>query len=232
MIMKIAIIGTAPSSRHLAPIGNSAWTTWVCSPDNRDLTGVDAWFELHHNVTSRPTGKEFVDFLRGLDVPLYAHPDSNLCTEGAATAFPLRALEKKFGSTFLTSSIALMFAYAMTLPGVDEIGIFGVDMAHGTEYQDQRMGLLHFIEKAEDAGITVTVPEQSSLRLPRRAYGDRLSPQAAKLEARISELTTRLNDTIVQCNTLASQRDTLLAEVKYLEGARDDAIDILRTIVV
>src|SRR5713226_4715918 len=46
--LKIAMIGTAPSSRMLAPFNDPSWKIWACSPGNMNaLPRVDTWFELH-----------------------------------------------------------------------------------------------------------------------------------------------------------------------------------------
>jgi len=48
--LKIAMIGTAPSSRMLAPFNDPEWTIWGSSPGNMDLPRADAWFEIHSNL--------------------------------------------------------------------------------------------------------------------------------------------------------------------------------------
>src|SRR5580698_10373126 len=48
--LKVAMIGTAPSSRMLAPFNDPSWKIWACSPGNMNtLPRVDVWFELHSN---------------------------------------------------------------------------------------------------------------------------------------------------------------------------------------
>ena len=46
--MKIAILGSAPSSLSLAPFGDETWKIWGCSPGVYPFCPrADAWFELH-----------------------------------------------------------------------------------------------------------------------------------------------------------------------------------------
>ena len=35
--LKVALIGTAPSSRMLAPFNDPSWTIWACSPGNQNI---------------------------------------------------------------------------------------------------------------------------------------------------------------------------------------------------
>ena len=45
--LRVALIGTAPSSRLLAPYQDPAWTIWACSPGNMNtIPKADVWFEL------------------------------------------------------------------------------------------------------------------------------------------------------------------------------------------
>src|SRR3981189_2150960 len=49
--LKVALIGTAPSSRMLAPYNDPSWKIWACSPGNMNvLPRVDVWFELHSDL--------------------------------------------------------------------------------------------------------------------------------------------------------------------------------------
>ena len=55
--MKVAIIGTSPSSRMLAPFADESWQIWVCSQGNvGKLPRVSKWFEIH-SITDL-TGEE------------------------------------------------------------------------------------------------------------------------------------------------------------------------------
>ena len=44
--MKIALLGSAPSSRMLAPFKDPNWEIWSCSPANKDLPST-YFFEIH-----------------------------------------------------------------------------------------------------------------------------------------------------------------------------------------
>src|SRR5262245_29911805 len=73
--LKIAIVGTAPSSRGLAPFNDPSWQIWVCSPGNMNaVPRVDAWFEIHSNLLwpeCRSYGEPYVNWLRQQTFPIY-----------------------------------------------------------------------------------------------------------------------------------------------------------------
>src|SRR5882724_13388828 len=66
--LKIALIGTAPSSRMLAPYNDPSWTIWACSPGNMNaLPRVNVWFELHSNLLwpeHESYGKPYIEWLK------------------------------------------------------------------------------------------------------------------------------------------------------------------------
>jgi len=46
--LKIALVGSAPSSVLLAPYGDPSWEIWGCSPGvYYQAPRTEAWFELH-----------------------------------------------------------------------------------------------------------------------------------------------------------------------------------------
>jgi len=73
--LKIALIGTAPSSRGLAPYKDPDWKIWACSPGNMDqLPRVDAWFEVHSNLLWPECisyGQPYVEWLKKQTFPIY-----------------------------------------------------------------------------------------------------------------------------------------------------------------
>jgi len=219
--LKIAIVGTAPSSRNLAPLGDESWTIWACSTGNIDISRWDAWFEIHDFTSIRNGFPDFVAMLESVtDKPVYLpHPDADI---PAFQPFPHKHLKSEYGTEFLTSSISWMMAFAIE-QSPEEIALYGVDMAQSTEYAEQRWGVLHFVDLARRRGIKVTIPDVSDLNIPRRTYAiDKPSPMAVKLDARMVELKARLN-------AVSTQKRALEHEETYLSGAIDDLSYIIRT---
>src|SRR5882762_11898832 len=143
--LKVAMIGTAPSSRDLAPFNDPTWTIWSCSPGNAHgtLPRVDAWFEVHSNLLWPECisyGRPYVEWLKQQKFPIYMQ-DQSLVPN--ATVFPKDDVVAEFGDDFFTSSFAWMMALAMQ-QGATEIALYGIDMASRDEYIRQRPGFYYF----------------------------------------------------------------------------------------
>lgn len=225
--MKVAIIGTAPLSVKLAPYDDKEWTIWACSPGNMNqLPRVDAWFELHamaemigqeNQVWSAP----WLGWLRTQKCPIYMQEHNDAVPQ--AIVFPRDVLLKKFGRNWFSSSVAWMMAYAIHL-GVEEIGLFGVDMAHGQEhYTAQKAGCLRFIEIAKELGITVTVPWESCLARQPPLYGYN---EATHFARRLNVMRNALNASV---QAMRAQRENLDREIAYSSGAVEQIDYFIRT---
>ena len=146
--LKVALVGTAPSSRMLAPFGDPSWKIWGCSPGNMNaLPRYDAWFEIHANLMwpeHASYGPAYIEWLKTLVVPVYMQDQSQVPN---ATPFPWRELTAEFGEDFFTSSFAWMMAFAMQ-QGAAEIALYGIDMASRDEYILQRPGFFFFRHEA------------------------------------------------------------------------------------
>lgn len=214
--LKIALIGTAPSSRMLAPYNDPSWTIWACSPGNMGaLPRVDAWFEIHGSLLwpeNKHYGEPYIKFLSELKIPVYMQ-DNRYCAN--ATALPKDELVKEFGPYYFTSSFSWMMALAM-YQGAQEIMLFGIDMASRDEYILQRPGAYHFFNEAKKRGIKISAPYESDIMQPPGLYGySEVTPFGRKLIARTQELKDRLNG-------MRQQRDGLTQNITYLEGALED----------
>jgi hypothetical protein len=220
---KVAIIGTAPSSRDLAPYTDPTWEMWVCSPGNmRAVPRVTRWYEIHSNLLwpeHKHYGEPYIAWLNEQAFPIYMQ-DNSLVPR--AIPYPKDEIVKEFGPYFFTSSFAWMIAHAIQ-EGVQEIALFGVDMASKDEYILQRSGGHYFIQEARKRGIKVTLPFESDLEQPPGLYGYTDStPLGRKIAARRQELAGRLAE-------MKRQRDSLNHSITYLEGAAED-IEYFETI--
>lgn len=221
--LKIAIIGTAPSSRSLAPFADPSWKIWGCSAGNQGmLPRVDAWFEIHSNLLwpeHEHFGRPYLDWLNQQTFPIYMQ-DNSLVPR--ATPYPKDEIIAEFDRFFFTSSFAWMMALAIK-QGAKEIGLWGVDMASRDEYILQRAGGHFFIREARRRGIIVHIPKESDLAQPPALYGfDDSTNFMRKLCAREKELKDRINP-------MKQQREQLTQNITYLEGALED-IDYVKTI--
>jgi len=216
---KIAIVGTAPSSRRLAPFADANWGIWACSPANADLPRIDTFFQLHALGSVAPETKH-VDWINAQAFDLFMQDVNDLCQR--ARRFPKEELIKQFGCFFFTSTIAWMIAYAIT-KAPQEIGVYGVDMGHDTEYGEQKIGCQHFLWLARLAGIVVRVPMESDLLSPVPLYGySEATPIGRKLQVRDEELRGELRG----LQALKQQTDE---RITFLQGALSDLAYMRRT---
>jgi len=219
--LKIALIGTAPSSRMLAPYGDPSWKIWACSPGNMNaLPRVDAWFEIHGSLLwpeNKHYGEGYIAWLSQLKIPVYMQDQRYF---PHAVPLPKDELVEEFGPYYFTSSFSWMMAMAMRTMRLEnrtgEIALYGIDMASRDEYILQRPGAYHFFQEAKRRGIKMTAPNESDILQPPGLYGySEVTPVGRKLLARRQEITDRLNQ-------MRPQRDQLIQQITYLEGALED----------
>ena len=227
---RVAILGTAPSSRLMAPFADPSWTIWGSSPGNSGDPGSgpaalprlpDAWVEMHANFLwpeyIHAYGQAYVKWMAEKTFPVLCPIDIPGYKElfPRAMAFPWQQLVAEFGPFFFTSTFAWMMAYAIK-QGVKEIGLFGVDMSSKDEYILQRPGGHYFMMKAIERGIKVTVPQESDLVQPPPLYGIHDStPMGRKQASRRQEVTGRIQQ--AQMRLQQAQN-----EMTYLSGALED----------
>lgn len=215
-VLKVALIGTAPSSRGLAPFNDPTWEIWGCSAGNRGmLPRVNRWFEIHANMywpENAAWGPDYVNWLRQQPFPIYMQ-DQRFVPN--AIPLPKDELVAEFGPYFFTSSFAWMMAMAMK-EGAKEIMLFGIDMASREEYIIQRPGAYHFFQEAKRRGVKISAPYESDIMQPPGLYGfSEVTPFGRKMLARKQELSDRLSGINSQLNSLNQQK-------VYLEGAMED----------
>lgn len=198
---KIAIVGTAPSSRQLAPFDNKEWDIWGCSPGNvNQLPRCDAWFELHGDLDIRPQTWPYLDWLADQSFPVWMQKAGNPRVP-KSIEFPKNKLVEEFGQYFFTSTVAWMLAYAISQKPKG-IAIYGVDMCTTEEYTAQRPGCHYFLQKAVERGITIGIPPESDLHRPFPLYGyaeatmigRKLLVQEQEYQGAMNEWTAKLNE--------------------------------------
>lgn len=216
---KVAIVGTQPSSRVVAPFGDPEWTIWGTSPGNMNmLPRIDAWFEMHVNLMwpkYRIYGEPYIRWVNDNHWPVVAI-DQRFFPR--AIRYPIEDILKKFGLPqpyFFTSTFAYTMAYAIHV-GVEEMALYGVDMSSKDEYILQRGGGHHFICVAYERGIKVTIPPESDLAQPPPLYGYcDMTPYGRKNAAREDEMIDRVGQIEQQITALQQQ-------LIYLKGALEN----------
>jgi hypothetical protein len=162
--MKVAVLGLAQSSRHLCPWNDQSWEVWGLAWDTERYRFHRA-FEMHDMETMKtskastynnlPAYFEKINHCQRLYMPeAYGEVPS-------AERYPYELVGTVCGA-YWESSIAYMVSLAIA-SGVDEIGIYGVDMRASEEYAYQRANLEYLIGLARGKAIKVHVPDASPL---------------------------------------------------------------------
>jgi hypothetical protein len=116
---------------------------------------------------------------------------------------------------FCSSSLFWMMALAIQR-GASKIGLWGVDMAAGEEYELQRAGIHYLTYIARARGIEVGCPMESDLFTPRFRYAvDEWTHGYRKTRARRQELESRLAMAKAQAADFSNA-------THFLHGALDD----------
>jgi len=239
--VKIALVGSAPSSVTLAPYGDPTWAIFGCSPGVfAHARRVTAWIELHRwepgvigcPETQKPWfSPEYVAWMAKQPLVWMHEPVAEIPN---SKRLPIENLLARYGTNWFTSSVAYMLAMSIDeilaareqrdkglspalLEGVnDAIGLYGIDMAATEEWGYQRAGCQHFILLADSLGIDVIVPAESDLLRPMPLYGLMESTHwHIKLTARKRELEGRL----ANCRAALANCQR---EETFLLGALDD----------
>ena len=238
---KVAIVGFAPSSMPLAPFEDESWEIWTLNNIYTafDLPRWDRWFELHPNFReyapfhdarmdaasivrgdSRPVGKK-IDHLEWLKAQTPERPIYFLKDEPdipAAVRYPIEAMKawcaREDLATYFTNSISYMVALAL-MDGYKTIGVWGVDMAAGGEYQIERPSVEYWLAAVKGCGAKLVLPKETEL-LKARLYGyDHDSDFVVKARSRHAEL-------IGNHNKALQQAQEAQAAAHYFRGAAED----------
>ncbi len=186
--MKIAIVGTAKASRHLAPYTDPEWSPpdgeiWCCGGYDFSVKRYDRWFELHDRDVPLPgaapgeTGWEMNDdVLAQAGKPVFVQQDPKADHE---VRFPIEKNISMLGDRNLTSTPAHMMALAIlklrsdlcrTPEPQDMIGIWGIEMLLEEEYREQRPGMQHFMDMCIAMNIEVLLPTGCGLIARSKVY--------------------------------------------------------------
>ena len=211
---KIAILGSAVSSVRMAPFDNPEWEIWACSPANKGIPRCEVWFELHNpEVKIREGLSEWLEWLKTRPIVYMqkAYPGYI-----GGREYPLQALIAKWGPFWWTSQLSFMIALAVE-QNPAAIGIYGVDMAANSEYNQQRLACQYFIQHIiKNTDIDLIVPPESDILEPAALYGYcESSRRWRKYAARKDELQSRISN-------LRAEAEKKNAEAAHLIGAMDD----------
>jgi len=211
---KVAIVGSSDTTRHLAPYGDESWEIWTLNDMHTIAPRMTRLFELDPVIELPHYSYDF--HRNNTVVPIWMmFPQDDF---PAAVQYPHEVIVKEFGRYF-TSSISWMLALAI-YEGVDEIALYGVDMAHSSEYGHQRPSCEYFIGLARGKGIPVSVPEQSELLKARRMY-------ALEFDTSLP-IIVRRRDQLIRERDAAQQQKT---QAMFAEAERNGGIEMLNYVI-
>jgi hypothetical protein len=218
---KVAIVGFAPSTRDKAPYNNPEWEIWVLNEyktilPNGGASNITKHFELHHRSTvlDSKRNKDYIDDLRSSTVPIYMtekHDDIPMSVE-----YPLQDIIKALGTDYFTNSISYMIAMAV-YEGVEELAIYGVDMAQEEEYAKERPSVEYFVGYARARGIPVFIPPESDICKVPYLYGfqeESASKICKTIDPKRADLVARLNNADYTVDEMLERTDYTLK--KYI----------------
>jgi hypothetical protein len=153
MVLKVAVIGLAPSTHAKAPWDDPTWEKWGL-PWDASYGLMDRHFEMHdRRLLDGPHSKRVTDYAQRLNDCARLYTQEN---------YPFEAVAQSIGQAYWNSSIAYVMALAIH-EGAREIGIYGVDMDGTDEYGYQKANMEYLIGVARGQGINVYVPPESAL---------------------------------------------------------------------
>lgn len=185
---KVALVGTS-STAVAAPFDDPSWEIWTMT--DRSIPRWDVFFELHDRAVL-DRDRVYADLLINDGTrKIYTRPEFVDVIPGAV-ALPFEELTARYGSWFFTSTVAWAMALAVEQGDIDELGLWGIDMAAETEYASQKPGCRFFIQLARLSGMKIKAPSMCEIIVPGIRYGiDADPPLRMKLTAREQELSVR-----------------------------------------
>lgn len=172
--MKIAIVGTASTSLHLADNLDKDWLIYSCNGASEHIKRYDLHFELHSikylRQIDNPPPESYFDMLKngGKKIMLNAaYDDFPLCQ-----VYPIEEVVEYFDTKYFNNTISYMIAYALYKhPTMTELALIGVDMAGDGEYAHQRPCCEFYLGYARARGVQIHIPDVCPLVKSSHLYG-------------------------------------------------------------
>lgn len=229
---KVCIVGYAENSRHLAWFDDPDCEIWGVNQLTRFIPREDRHFQIHTNWDAKEHWAAHTDqaaWLKACPIPVYmighepAIPNS--------LAYPVQWVKEqlglagdpdieKSGLDYFTSSIAFMYALAIA-EGFKEIGIYGIDLIIGREYDFEKACVEFYMGIAHARGIQIHRPENSALLWQSHRYGYETAPNygffglqvLANRRDAIQKEVTKHRDLVHTANGRVSEAEYVLSHL-------------------
>lgn len=211
---KVAVLGFTDSWK-LAPFNDPEFEIWGLNELYQFIPRWDRWFDIHARgiyENDRNRVHDHILKLRAMTCPIYMQQHWDDIPN--SVPYPLQEIAKAFPNPcpdarpYLTNSITYMILLAL-LEGFQELHVYGVDMAHDTEYSFQKPSCEWAVGIVQGKGIKLYIPHESDLIKTNFLYGFEADAAHAfdrKLAARKSEMDRKIAELDQQIANLNEAR--------------------------
>ena len=221
---KVCIVGYAENSRHLAWYNDPDCEIWGVNQLNRFIPRADRWFQIHYDwddKTKWAVGTDQRKWIQEAQIPVYMiEHDPSLPN---SVRYPIeRVMAELRTHDYFQSTIAFMVALAIA-EGFKTIGIYGIDLIIGREYQFEKPNVEYLLGIANERGIEIHKPEGCALLWQGFRYGYDKEPDYgfysySKLRARTEQLAKQVR----QLEHAVKVWEGRVEEAKWVRDKLDD----------
>jgi hypothetical protein len=239
---KVALVGFASSSKHLAPYTDHSWEIWGMNELYKQVPRWDRLFEIHtlehlRSESSREgQGEPHLTWLRkqpGPGDPLFCpvYMQKHFDDIPASVELPvaeLAAMGIPGDPPYFTSTPAYMIAMAIAM-GYEEIGLWGIDLLESQEYQYQRPCAEFWCGYAIGKGIKITIASTSALCKANYLYGFTYPPipgEYAPLVAFYQEQLKAVNEANAAQKLGAENTAAIIRTIRTLKKKRVEGLTL------
>jgi hypothetical protein len=229
---RIAILGFSDTVRD-APVNDPSWELWAMNGFHRAAKpdfGIDVpeeryglWLDMHTLQYTREYGKRAGIGDSQIEWLQKEHPFPILMLDEdpslpSVRRYPIEDVIRILGGRdYFTSTIAYALALALTLEGVTEIGVWGVDLVHDSEYADQRPCAEYYLGYAAARGVKLTIHEKSALLKQSHRYGyGNQNPMIEEMRGALQRRADVITKRIAQ---LKEENEKFVQEMQTQDGA-------------
>ena len=158
---RIAIVGFAQTTNHLTPFDDPSWCIVTMNEYYRYAKRSDLHIEIHQEQDYLPESVPgYIEWLRSCPIPIFMQHHSRDIP--MSVRFPIEHVIDRWGVDYFTCTVAFEIAWAIEQQP-DEIGLWGVDLAVGSEYFFERPCAEFWLGVCKGLGIRVTIPKGAAL---------------------------------------------------------------------
>lgn len=189
---KVAIVGTAPTTKTFAPFNDPDWEIWGLAWQASEMPRCDRAFEMHQPKDYKKdwgSGAVYDIFRKPDSIPLYML--NKLKEFPGSITYPIAKVAKVFNmgengvsKQYFCSSFAYMLGMA-ALEAAEEIAIYGCDLVCTGEWEMQRPNTEWMIGFLQGKGVKTSIASGSALLKANYVYGYETLPDEGPLTTQI-----------------------------------------------